>query len=101
MDRMDLVALVSPVIAIVAGLRKLYPKIDGRLVWGLAVLVSVALCELLEWPVWRVGLADGLKVAAGSIGIMTAVGYGADKAGAAIAVALPPSSDPPQDEKKP
>lgn len=85
MDAMTDAQLAAGVIAVVYLIRQYAPKVDGFWVPVAAAIVSALFVEAYApAPVVEL-LRHSIKVAASAIGVMTGVGYGATKAGEALA----------------
>lgn len=79
--------LTAIIIGITGVLRTRFPKIDGLVVPGVAVVVGAVLAAFNAPDAWRSALVHGVGVALGAVGGMTAIGYAGSKIGAGVTAA--------------
>lgn len=100
METEQIIIHSAVVAGLVAALRDRAPRIDGWLVWLVAVALSIGIAEALAPGL--PAIADGLKIAGGAIGGVSIAKYAAGKVAtsprgeyaiAALAGELPPDAE--------
>lgn len=82
---MDDARFIAAIVGLIGILRAKYPKVDGLLVPATAVALAVLMAYLKQLSGQGNAYASAAISAMAAVGGMTAVGYGADRVGTAMA----------------